>query len=794
MKKFYSLLIAVLVTVAAMAQTTYTWQGADGASWATSTNWNPTRTTPATNDILQFNDGSTKSVTAVPTQTVGRLIVTSNTTVTLEAAAGVTLTLGNVTGTELTIDAGSQFTMGTNVNVTLANNSTSTIAGTLTVNANRTFDSDNTGVVSTVTGTIENSGTVSGTATRLLFSSGGTYIHARDGGAIPTAGWNAASNTEITGITITVPTGLNQAFGNVEWDCTNQTAALSLAGALDDINGNLTVTSTGTGSTYFVNNTGGAVTITIDGDYIQTGGTWVIVNTSGTVNVNLNGNFNMSGGTLSRNGGTANFVFDRAGAQSFTKTGGTISGAVNFRIDNTSIVDFGTSVLDGSTGTFTVDADADLITSNDDGIRSTGAFGSIQVTGTRSYNSGADYEFRGASTGTFTTTPTASTVRNLTINNASGNVTLSQPLAVTGTLALTSGALTTTITNLVTVNAGANTSGTSFVDGPMAKIGNTAFTFPVGKVGAGRHTVGIAAPSASSTIRAEYFRADPHTLGTVGAGFTNISACEYWTLSRTAGTGTGRTILSWETTSPCSGAGYVGNLGTLSVARLNAGIWGNDGVFGLPTGNVNAGTITANLTSNFTASFALASTAADNPLPVMYANVKAFQKNSGVQIEWSNLTERDLLKYEVERSFNGQDFASINMQLPRSNNNDKESYIAYDAAPASSVNFYRIKAYEIGGKIVYSKILKVDLSGKQSLNLYPNPVTGGQLSVSLNTKQGQYAVKILNSAGQQVYAQRLNHQGGMATQTVDISTVKPGVYNILVTGENFRESKMFIVQ
>jgi hypothetical protein len=179
----------------------------------------------------------------------------------------------------------------------------------------------------------------------------------------------------------------------------------------------------------------------------------------------------------------------------------------------------------------------------------------------------------------------------------------------------------------------------------------------------------------------------------------------------------------------------------------------------------------------------------------MFADVKAYQRNSGIQIEWSNLTERDLVKYAVERSANGQAFTTISEQLPRSNNNDKESYSSYDGSPLQGINFYRIKVFEIGGKIIYSKVLKVDLSGKQEgFGLYPNPVTSGVVSVSINTKQGQYAVKVLNSAGQQVYSQRLNHQGGMITQTVDLSSVKPGIYNMVITGENYRESKMFIIQ
>src|SRR2546423_6799955 len=86
-----------LISATASAQTTYTWNQTGTASWATSTNWTPTRTTPATNDILVFNNGATTTVTSIPTQTIGKLQVSGNTAVTLQPAA---------TGTTLTVSGG----------------------------------------------------------------------------------------------------------------------------------------------------------------------------------------------------------------------------------------------------------------------------------------------------------------------------------------------------------------------------------------------------------------------------------------------------------------------------------------------------------------------------------------------------------------------------------------------------------------------------------------------------------------------------------------------------------------
>lgn len=166
-----------------IGQTTYTWQGANNASWATGTNWNPTRTTPAATDVLQFNTGTTLTITSVPTQTVGRFVMSNNTNITLQGSTGQTLTIGNGTGTDLDIPTGSSLTIGSNLNVTLASSATAAIVGNLTVNSGRTYNTDGTSVVTTVTGSILNSGTVTSTnALKLLFQSGSVYQHTQNGG------------------------------------------------------------------------------------------------------------------------------------------------------------------------------------------------------------------------------------------------------------------------------------------------------------------------------------------------------------------------------------------------------------------------------------------------------------------------------------------------------------------------------------------------------------------------------------------------------------------------------------
>jgi len=805
MKKIYFLLMTMLIATIGWSKTT-TWVGGANSNWDNPTNWD--NGVPAANDIVIIPNNISLTITRVAqggNLSLFSLSVLGNSNIRLVNTVARTLTVTNgVGGNDFVIDAGAQLTLGTNINLTLAsgaagNPTGAAINGNLIVEANRTYNTGNANVLTAVAGLIQNSGTVTSTAARLSFSAGGSYIHARNGGSVPLATWNSASSCSINGIINAGPSNVSQTFGSFTWNSPSQVINFSFAGTLLTINGDFTVASTGTGSIILKNFGNPTTTTTVAGSYIQTGGRLVIVGTSEIHNLSVRKDFNMSGGTLTRTGasGAANVIFSGTTVQAFTKTGGTISNAVNFTINNNAKVDFGTSVLSGSTGTFTLASGGKIITSNDNGL---GAAGSVQIT--RIYNNLADYEFRGTNTGVFTTTG-ANTVRDLIINNplVGGEVLLDRALTVSRTLNLTAGVITTTL-NLLTVGPAATAtppSTTSFVNGPLAKSGLAAFTFPVGKVGEGYRTIGISAPSGNATFRAEFFRSNPAP-GTLGGGITQISNCEFWDLTRTGGAAgiTAQVTLSWESTSPCGVSSvYVTNPTTLVVAHLVAGTWNNEGRSS-STGGSTAGTVTSqNAVATFSP-FTLGSISfLDNPLPVLFANVKAYEKNNGVQIEWSNMTEKDVANYAVERSSNGADFSVISQQLPTSNQNDKADYIAFDANPLQGANYYRIKATETTGKIVYSKILSVNLgSASQSLRLYPNPVKGNQVTISMsNVKRGQYTLRVINNAGQDIFRQTINNQSRSLTQTLDLpSTIKAGVYNMVITGSDYRETKTFIVQ
>ena len=819
MKKFYSLGLILLLTVSTWSQTR-TWVGGSG-NWNDASKWTPTGL-PTEDDIVEFN-GASGTINNVPSS-IFKGIVINGCDIILNAASGTThnLTFGNsFPDLAINISAEASLTVGNNLNVALAKNSFAAIDGTLIVATKSQYITNAGGTTrTTINGAIiNNGGTIVSEKTMLQFADGSLYEHAMNGGSLPAATWAQNSNCNVTGVVANAPAGQDQVFGNYKWDCQNQTTAISSANAVPSvITGSLVISNIGAASDPAIY-LQLPEKVSIGGNFILHSGAFVSKGTNTTMDVA--GNFIMTGGSIkaiaTTSAGSLQINFNGTTNQIFSKSGGTISktnagnskATVKFSVLENASLDFGESVLDGD-ASFAVERGAKLITANAQGISTTGATGAIQVTGTRTYSSEADYEYNGSAR-QVTGTGLPLVVRRLIIDNSSGveteaGVMLSKPIAINRELVLANGFLHSTSESMLTILDGGEVSAlnNSFVEGPMRKAGNSAFTFPTGWSGSngGLIPIGISSLSASSIIQAEYRRAPATNKGsTINAPLHHISYCDYWELFSVSGDPTAIVTMYRNAHSNCNPVSIVQDFTTVRVARSNGNAWTQ---IGNEDGGMNSGTgyvisdsagIVINKTDKY---YALGNiSAAKDPLPVFYDNVVAYEKNGGVQIEWNNLTERDIATYFVERSVNGSDYSIISQHLPKSNRDDKASYISFDPNPVTGANYYRIKTIVKNTKIIFSKIIKVEKDSPiHGFTVYPNPLTGKQLTISIpGVRHGVYYLQIINATGQLVFQKSVNNQGSFNTQSLDLpSHIKKGFYNVIVTGDSYRQSKSFIVQ
>jgi len=111
--------------------TVYRWQPTVEGDWQLPSSWVPTRTKPAISDVLVFDVGGTTSVANVPTQVIGQLIVSENTTVDLQSGEAIVLTITGGDGDDLKVASGSALNFnGVNaITASLATGTTARIHG-----------------------------------------------------------------------------------------------------------------------------------------------------------------------------------------------------------------------------------------------------------------------------------------------------------------------------------------------------------------------------------------------------------------------------------------------------------------------------------------------------------------------------------------------------------------------------------------------------------------------------------------------------------------------------------------
>jgi len=175
------------------------------------------------------------------------------------------------------------------------------------------------------------------------------------------------------------------------------------------------------------------------------------------------------------------------------------------------------------------------------------------------------------------------------------------------------------------------------------------------------------------------------------------------------------------------------------------------------------------------------------PLPIDISSIKAYEKNSGIQVDWVMNSEQDMDKYEVEKSTDGRHFVKTGTVLSKGNSNIQVNYGWFDANPAFGDNFYRIKSFEKSGTNKYSDIVRVNIGKGIStgISMYPNPFEGNGFNLQLNKfAAGTYTLTMYNSLGQQVYNTTLTHGGGSATQFISLGKeLVAGTYTIKINGE-----------
>ncbi|MEZ4721504.1 MAG: hypothetical protein R2813_06455 [Flavobacteriales bacterium] len=413
--------------------------------------------------------------------------------------------------------------------------------------------------------------------------------------------------------------------------------------------------------------------------------------------------------------------FEKTGANNDASTGGnTYNGDVVFRNTGTGYFMVPNNVADDYNADLTWVKSSSGIAYPSYSVTSTLA-GDLNINANAEITFGANsgrIEFDGAGPQSIndlgaSTTPN---MRRMTMNKAGDTLTLNMPVEVQTNVTFTDGILASDVTNILRLRDNATVSGVShasFVQGYVEKVGNDAFTFPVGD--SLYRPISISNPSSTSAAFRATYRyenpAPPYTYGANDPPIDHVSTREYWILDRTNLTNNVSVTLSWDVNS-----GGVDNLSDLLVARWDGDSWVSHGNGGT-TGNVTSGTIVSSSAVTSFSPFILASSSSNNPLPIELLDFSATPKDKQVLLHWETASEINNDFFTLERSRDASVFESIGTIPGAGSSNRPLEYQFVDDQPISGVSYYRLKQTDFNGEFEYSGVEQVYLGGEKFVRI-----------------------------------------------------------------------------
>lgn len=233
----------------------------------------------------------------------------------------------------------------------------------------------------------------------------------------------------------------------------------------------------------------------------------------------------------------------------------------------------------------------------------------------------------------------------------------------------------------------------------------------------------------------------------------------------------GSTTTSTGNTQPAvslSGIADLQNIPSGTTVTFRAVMWGstNDG----GTWYLNGATGT---------NFAVNGTVVSTPLSLDLISFKGQSENNVNELNWITANEKDVARFEVERSTGGSSFESIALVTAR-NENTAANHYAYMDEKAPATAYYRLKMIDMDGTASYSNVvvLRKDNEVKYDMRVYPNPATN---TLFIENLANASSYVITDATGRKVTSVTVS-DAEQALTSIDISGLRQGVYFLTVNG------------
>lgn len=183
-------------------------------------------------------------------------------------------------------------------------------------------------------------------------------------------------------------------------------------------------------------------------------------------------------------------------------------------------------------------------------------------------------------------------------------------------------------------------------------------------------------------------------------------------------------------------------------------------------------------------------------LPVTWLSFTAKASGKDAILNWATGSEINNKGFEVERSFNGENFETIGFVKGAGSSASVHTYSFVDASVMGSNTgdvYYRLKQVDVDGNSEYSKVVMLGTSDEDAISVYPNPFNT-EAGIFVNAQEDtQVNIEVKDLMGRSIFVSDKQVVRGVQYINIEnMGILSSGMYLVQVTMNG--EVKTFKVQ
>jgi len=168
------------------------------------------------------------------------------------------------------------------------------------------------------------------------------------------------------------------------------------------------------------------------------------------------------------------------------------------------------------------------------------------------------------------------------------------------------------------------------------------------------------------------------------------------------------------------------------------------------------------------------------PLPIELLTFTGHLNGNQVDLEWTTASEHNNDYFILERSDDFGTLTEIATIDGAGNSTGLLRYAHSDLSPQPGMNYYRLRQHDFNGELSYSNWVSVLFQpGESYVKVYPNPASGGELSVEMiGFDEPEALVRITDLTGRIVDERSMTLSGPSSIMLLSCSDCPAGLYNV----------------